>query len=353
MSAGTRKIPPAPPGFSAEKCFAGIQWWQRWEMFEGVFVPGTNCIERLSQLMNLPPDMSGKRVLDVGAWNGCLSFECERRGAREVVALGPERPEWTGFNRLGDALGSTRTKHVLGSIYDLDPRELGYFDIVICSGVLYHLRYPLLGIDNLRRVCTGEVFVETHVCDDHLLMKDEAGLKWAPLKQVASDLAGVPIWQFYRFGEVSGDTSNWFAPNSTAVIQAFESAGFETMLTRAGEWYRAGYHGRIKEGLPEFLAIPCAESVYYDLVARPLFDLKKVKPPFPVRWTLTDRRGIQDFPTKGAGPDLDAILAQQEPLAPPETNAVAEEDENTNGQSVARILKGFGKKLLQSVRRSA
>ena len=37
----------------------------------------------------MPEDLTGKRVLDIGAWNGCLSFECERRGAREVIALGP------------------------------------------------------------------------------------------------------------------------------------------------------------------------------------------------------------------------------------------------------------------------
>jgi tRNA (mo5U34)-methyltransferase len=33
------------------------------------------------------PDLTGKRVLDVGAWDGFWTFECLKRGAREVVAI--------------------------------------------------------------------------------------------------------------------------------------------------------------------------------------------------------------------------------------------------------------------------
>src|SRR5712691_11038678 len=33
------------------------------------------------------PDVKGKSVLDIGAWDGYYSFEAERRGAARVVAL--------------------------------------------------------------------------------------------------------------------------------------------------------------------------------------------------------------------------------------------------------------------------
>jgi len=36
---------------------------------------------RLSHF-GLPSDLRGKRVLDIGAWDGWFSFECERRGSR-------------------------------------------------------------------------------------------------------------------------------------------------------------------------------------------------------------------------------------------------------------------------------
>lgn len=354
-------IPPAPPGFDKDQFFAGICWWQHWQLFEGVFVPGVNHIEAMCDRMGLPSDLTGKRVLDVGAWNGCLSFECERRGASEVVALGPEETDWTGFNRIRNVLGSTKTRRVQGSIYDLDPREIGHFDVVLCCQIIYHLRYPLLGIDNLRRVCKDELFLETQVCDSAVLAKGPHGLKWCGLEEAAPELAGTSLWQFYRFGELNRDTSNWFNPNTTAVIHALESAGFEARLVlRYGD--RATFHARVKEGIPEYLTIECGESVFYDAVSRPLFSQKKPHPLSPTRWTLESRRRIEEFPTAGVGLSLEEILAKQEPFeaAPPAITAPAVEPvaatpaaTEPRGPDLTAVgsVKRFGKQVLRKLLR--
>ena len=148
------RIPDAPLGFSANSFFQGIHWHQRWEVFPGVFVPGGNEVEFLCKAAQLPIDLNGMRVLDVGAFNGCFSFECERRGAREVVALSLEDPAVTGFDRLKQLLGS-KVRYINESVYTLSPRELGTFDVILFFGVLYHLRYPLLAVDRLRGVIVG------------------------------------------------------------------------------------------------------------------------------------------------------------------------------------------------------
>jgi tRNA (mo5U34)-methyltransferase len=263
MSWLARRIPTAPVGFNKEQFFAGIRWHQKWQLFQGIFTPGVNAIEEMCEDLTLPKNLSGKRVLDVGAWHGCLSFECERRGAREVVALSPEDPQQTGFNKLRDILHSNKVHYVRGTVYDLNPRQLGYFDVVLFCGVLYHLRYPLLGIDNIRRVCKGDVYVETAV--------SEVQLK---LQETCPELLSAPLWLFYRFDELNADTSNWFAPNCTAVVQAFESAGFETQVLKRSN--RATFHGKLKEGLPEFLTIGTTEGVYYDTVASHLLGKDKL-----------------------------------------------------------------------------
>jgi tRNA (mo5U34)-methyltransferase len=309
-----KNVPNMPPGFDKDRLFAGIHWFQRWQLFAGVYVPGSHDIESLCECLQLPEDLSGKRVLDVGAWNGCLSFECERRGAREVVALGPEDPAWTGFNRLRQAIRSERTHHVLGSIYNLNPRAIGLFDIVLCCGIIYHLRYPLLGIDNLRRVCNGELFLETHVCDEQLLVEEQGRQRWARLEEAAPSLAGTSVWQFYRFDELFGDTSNWFNPNTTAVIEALESAGFQTQLLERGQ--RATFRATVKEGIPEFLTLECAESVYYDVISRPLFTLNKPTVPCPPRWTVASRRQIEQFHATGEGREPAEIMALRKPVEP-------------------------------------
>jgi tRNA (mo5U34)-methyltransferase len=201
-------IHPPPAGFDLPRLLGNCPWHQRWEVFQGVFTPGPNPVARICERIGLPHDLSGKRVLDVGAWHGCFSFECERRGAADVVALSPEDPGAVGFTRLKAALGSS-VCYLNGSAYTLDPAALGTFDVVLFLGVLYHLRYPLLAIDRLREVCCDIVLIETHVIEGH---------------------GTVPMWRFYPRDELNADASNWFGPNVQAVLEAFDSAGFETLL---------------------------------------------------------------------------------------------------------------------------
>jgi tRNA (mo5U34)-methyltransferase len=232
-----------PAGFNPEKFFEGCQWHQRWEVFQGVFTPGPHSINTLLDNLGLPYDLTGKSVLDVGAYNGCVALECERRGAAEVVALDCQSPETTGFDSLRQILGS-KAKFVRGSAYQLDPDELGQFDVVIFSGVLYHLRYPMLAIDNLRRISKGCVYVETYLS--------------------TGDLSSPPLWEFYKLDELQGDFTNWFGPTPKAVIEAFDSAGFDTRVVNiVGS--RGLFQATVREGPPEFLAIPSLENVFYDL----------------------------------------------------------------------------------------
>jgi len=201
----TYHLPLPPAGFAQQLLFEGIHWHQGWNVFDGVRVPGRNSVEELRERIQLPSDLTGKRVLDIGAWNGAFSFECERRGASEVVAFSLENPETSGFNRLKSLLGS-KVRYVTGSVYNLHEYELGTFDIVLFLGVLYHLRYPLLAVDRLREACTGELFIETYIIDE---------------------FAEDPIWRFYPGAELANDPSNWFGPNIPAVVTAFQTAGFE------------------------------------------------------------------------------------------------------------------------------
>src|SRR5215468_5571697 len=68
------------------------------------------------KLYSTPVDLSGKRVLDVGAWDGYWTFEALRRGAREAVAIDDfsdylgalrteERKAWATFDLCREALG--------------------------------------------------------------------------------------------------------------------------------------------------------------------------------------------------------------------------------------------------------
>ncbi len=245
---------PEPPisSFSPETFFAGFSWHQQWEVFKGVFTPGRNPVGMICNNIKLPNDLRGKRILDIGAWNGCFSFECERRGAEEIVAFGPENPDQTGFNRLQEVLKS-KVKYQLGSVYDLNPDSMGRFDIVLFLGVLYHLRYPLLAIDQIKRIASDLVFIETHLIDNCFIEAGKNSSNALPLKKVSRKLLDVPLWQFYKREELGDDFSNWFGPNIKAVLDAFKSAGFDIELLNT--WgTRGSFRAISAKGVPEFLS---------------------------------------------------------------------------------------------------
>jgi tRNA (mo5U34)-methyltransferase len=182
-------------------------------------------VSRICAKAGIPADLTGNRVLDIGAWNGAFSFECERRGASEVVAYSLENPGATGFTRLKELLGS-HVKYVQGSVYALAPAELGAFDLILFFGVLYHLRYPLLAIDRIRTVSRGDVLIETHTVTSRHLLRSPLWMLGL-LVNLKALFRATPIWRQYKEFELHPeDQSNWFGPNIAAVIESFETAGF-------------------------------------------------------------------------------------------------------------------------------
>jgi len=143
---------------------ADFVWHQRFELAPGVYAPGANDIEWLLGVAGLPPDLDGLSVLDVGTTNGGAAFEAERRRARRVVAIDIFGPHWFGFSELKDLLGS-EVEYRRASAYELAGVLDEQFDVVLFFGVLYHLRHPLLALDNLRAVTGDRCHLETAVAD--------------------------------------------------------------------------------------------------------------------------------------------------------------------------------------------
>src|SRR4051812_31224950 len=64
-----------------------IRWWHTIDLGQGVVTPGATDTRARIHQTGLPANLAGWSVLDIGAWDGFFSFECERRGADRVVAL--------------------------------------------------------------------------------------------------------------------------------------------------------------------------------------------------------------------------------------------------------------------------
>lgn len=84
-------------------------------------------------------DLANKRFLDVGSGSGIHSLAALRLGAKEVVAvdLDPDSVSTTRQLLEGhDPQGNYQIRHL--SVFNLDPAEVGRFEVVYSWGVLHH-----------------------------------------------------------------------------------------------------------------------------------------------------------------------------------------------------------------------
>lgn len=208
---------------------AAIDWWHTIDLGQGVVTPGkNNTPERLARI-RMPEDLTGKTVLDMGAWDGFYSFEAERRGAERVVAAdyyvwsGVDWGSKSGFNLARQALNS-KVEDVHVEVMDLSTDTVGGpFDLVLFLGVLYHVRHPLKVLENV-----------ASVTNDHLIL------------ETAVDLVGSrPAMAFYPHRELMNDPTNWWGPNPAAVEAMLKDVGFKRVETV----WRDPLHYRIARAL--------------------------------------------------------------------------------------------------------
>lgn len=151
-------------------------WYHTIEVAPGVVTPGWFDLRPV--MKHIPwPDVRGKRCLDIATYDGFLAFELERRGAAEVWATDlPNHEDWDwlprdraqgvayldaiagqkgrGFEIAAELLDSKVQRRFM-SVYQLDPDEIGQFDVVVCGSLMLHLRDPVRAIETIRSVCDG------------------------------------------------------------------------------------------------------------------------------------------------------------------------------------------------------
>jgi len=177
------------------------------ELPDGAVLQGLQSLDhlhlRISQFP-IPADIRGKRVLDIGAWDGWFSFEMERRGA-QVMAIDLVKSE--NFVRLRELMKS-KVEYVVGDICRLTSRDLGRFDIVLFFGVLYHLKHPLLALEHVCEMTLDMACIESYVIDR------------------GENLDTVPVLEFYEGTELRGQFDNWVGPNVPCLLAMARTAGF-------------------------------------------------------------------------------------------------------------------------------
>jgi tRNA (mo5U34)-methyltransferase len=222
-------------------------WYHTIDLGNGVVTKGISVQETSA---NVIPDVTGKSVLDIGAWDGKFSFLAEQHGASRVVALDhyawgvdfvargayweecitngllpdqtrdetdfwrPDLPGQRGFNFAAKALDS-KVEPVVADFQRVDLDQLGRFDVVLYLGVLYHMKEPLTCLERLRAVTKEVAVIETEAV--HL-----------------QGLDNEVLLQFHAGSSLRTDFGNWYVPTIEALHNLCRAAGFARIETIVG-----------------------------------------------------------------------------------------------------------------------
>ena len=215
-------------------------WYQKIEVIKGsgIFTEPNSIDSSADLFFNnfglTEADLKNKRVLDIGAFSGAISFIAEDWGA-EVFSIDIQSPKTNGYSTVHNIRKSTAT-HITMSVYDLHPELLGSFDVVIFSGVHYHFKHPLLALERVNSVTKpGGLLLTLGTSADRWIHTPDSIGRGVDInsievcdKEKSIKLSEIPLISFYK-NHYLNDTSNWFIPNTLALSHMIEASGFEVL----------------------------------------------------------------------------------------------------------------------------
>ncbi|KPQ21383.1 MAG: Methyltransferase domain-containing protein [Rhodobacteraceae bacterium HLUCCA24] len=186
---------------------------------------------RLRRILRAASDSVGKplsecRVLDLACLEGHYAIEFALHGASVVgIELREANIEKAAF--AAKALDLDNIDFYMDDVKNLSVERYGVFDIIICSGILYHLRGEdaCALISSLRACCRGLLILDTFVATDRRCSIEFGGRvvhgsqytehdPEAPEEERLADL----------WASVDNDTSFWLTEDS--LVNLLQDAGF-------------------------------------------------------------------------------------------------------------------------------
>ena len=195
-----------------------IGWYQSMDLGNGLFTTGATVagtiregLEKRITSLQIPDDLTGMTFLDVGSWDGYYAFEAEARGASRVMAT------WGGGG-WGKKDGFLLAREILGSkvedknieVQDISPATVGMWDIVLFSGIFYHMRDPIQAMQAAASVASKCMIVETHIEHDKM---SQPIMRYVPRLR-------------------DNETSNYWRPNSAMILVLLKEMGFNRVEHR-------------------------------------------------------------------------------------------------------------------------
>lgn len=186
-------------------------WHHRFEIYPGLITPGSYDPLSLWSKLNLESRCRGRRVLDLGTSDGFFTKKIASLGG-DVVGVDYRSKKSHGFWVM-EALSGWTFDYRHANLFEINPEDLGSFDIVLFLGVLYHMPDMIRALHKVRSLCNSILLLETQSENDFC---DE-----------------IAAARYYKAATLAGDITNFWSPNRRCVLDMLYDAGFDVMRHEA------------------------------------------------------------------------------------------------------------------------
>jgi hypothetical protein len=134
---------------------------------------------RLRRVVQTIADLGGKpweelRILDLASLEGIFALEFASHGA-QVLAIEGREPNNARARFAAEVLGLSSVEFVTDDVRNLSEKKYGRFDVVLCSGILYHLPGDE-GCEFIRSI--AGVCLRLAIIDTHVGLQEKSSCSW-------------------------------------------------------------------------------------------------------------------------------------------------------------------------------
>jgi len=206
------------------------EWYHKINFGEGLTIPSSKHARDPDYMWKkwiepyLPPDLSGKSVLDLGCNSGYLSMKMKKRGASKVVSVDylDQFIQQANFISKWFNVDLEIIKQEAHT-FVLTTEE--QFDYIIFFGLFYHLKYGALVLDRLAEMTKEKLFFQSSTIGPSFKDVPKRNFSEENEEEMISS-PEIPKLIFIE-NEFQNDKTNWWIPNQPAIISLIRNAGLK------------------------------------------------------------------------------------------------------------------------------
>ncbi len=186
-------------------------------------------------------ELGGKSVLELGPLEGAHTYMLEQAGCAPITSIEGNPRAYLKCLVLKEVLGLHRAHFLCGDFVEYLRSDPPKVDLVVASGVLYHMANPVELIHLISRV-TDCVFIWTHYYDEAALAS-KPDIRKKLTRRVASEHEGFrhTVFRYEYWGSFGlkrfcgGPNPHAFWMERQAILDCLRYFGFNSVVTNFNE----------------------------------------------------------------------------------------------------------------------